>query len=272
MDRLDRIIAAALALVNGSRRRRRASVTARRRRRRFMRPLDAQPGDRFRAGRRLWSRKDDKLLRALYPDTPNPAIAARLRRTVEAIYGRAGTLGLYKSEAYLAGPHACRLRRGDHVGAPYRFPKGHVPANKGLRRPGWGPGRMKETQFKKGQPSINTMPLWSTRLVDGYVYRKVSEIRHVSWTKNWIPEHYRIWIAANGAIPKGHALRFCNGNRLDIRLDNLELITRRQLMARNTVHNLPKPLASVVQLLGALNRQIRKREQPYVEKQDRRSA
>ena len=60
-------------------------------------------------------------------------------------------------------------------------------------------------------------------------------------------------------------------HRLDVRLDNLECITRRENMARNTVHNLPKPLAETIQLLGALNRQIRRRAHAR-EKQDRRSA
>src|SRR3954469_12004177 len=106
--------------------------------------------DRFRAGKRLWSDQDDELLRALYPDTPNTELAQRLRRSVHAVYARAEKLGLYKSQAYLASPQACRLRRGDNVGARFRYRKGHVPANKGLRRPGWGPGRMRETQFEKG--------------------------------------------------------------------------------------------------------------------------
>jgi len=103
------------------------------------------------------------------------------------------------------------------------------------------------------------MPIGSTRLVDGYVYRKVSDVPNVPYTVNWKPEHHLIWIAANGPIPPRHALTFRNGDRTDVRLENLALISRRQLMARNTVHNLPKPLASAVQLLGALNRQIRKR-------------
>src|SRR2546423_1457632 len=99
--------------------------------------------ERFRAGKRLWNPEDDVLLRRLYPDVSTPDLAQRLRRTVNAIYARAEILGLRKSAVYLASPAACRLRRGDHVGAPFYFPKGHVPANKGLRRPGWSAGRMK---------------------------------------------------------------------------------------------------------------------------------
>src|SRR6185312_10334383 len=59
--------------------------------------------------------------------------------------------GLRKSAEYLASPNAYRFRRGGGCGKEYRFKKGQVPPNKGLRRPGWGPGRMKETQFKRGE-------------------------------------------------------------------------------------------------------------------------
>lgn len=125
---------------------------------------------------------------------------------------------------------------------------------------------MKETQFKKGALPRNNIPVGSTRLVDGYVYRKVSDVPYVPYTVNWKPEHHLIWVAARGPIPDGFALRFINGDRLDVRLDNLELVSRQALMQRNTIHNLPPALKETVQLLGRLNRQIRKRSQD--EKQD----
>lgn len=229
--------------------------------------------DRYRAGKRLWSKADDRTLRRIFPHQRTEIVARQLRRTYSSICGRAAKLGLHKSAAYLASPAACRLRRGDHVGAPYRFAAGHVPANKGLRRPGWAPGRMKETQFKKGALSgvarQRFMPIGSTRIADGYLYRKISTTPG-PWTVNWKQEHVRIWEHAHGPVPAGHALMFRNRDRMDIRLDNLELITRRELMARNSVHNLPKPLAQAVQLLGALNRKLRRSTRDA--EHDRRSA
>src|SRR3990167_9349661 len=115
---------------------------------------------RFRAGKRLWSTADDAALRARYPDEPTVKIAHGLRRSASSVYQRARKLGLLKSEAYLASPDACRLRRDDQLGARFRFPKGHVPFNKVLRRPGWGPGRMKETQFKRGVRRGVAITLW----------------------------------------------------------------------------------------------------------------
>lgn len=193
-----------------------------------------------------------------------------------ATYSRARSLGLAKSAAYLKGPNSGRLSAGARVriGARTRFPKGHVPANKGLRRPGWFRGRMRETQFKRGErrgvAARLYKPIGTERVSkDGYLERKIND--GLPLQRRWRPAHLVLWESVHGPIPRGHALAFCNGDKTDIRLDNLELITRRALMARNTVHTLPKPLALTIQLMGALNRQIRKRTHD-AEEQDRRSA
>ncbi len=230
--------------------------------------------DRYRAGKRLWSAADDQLLRRLYPDTPTRLLATRLHRSLTAVYARAGILGLTKSAAYLESPAACHLRRDNNPGVATRFQKGQAPANKGLRRPGWFRGRMRETQFKRGQRNGQAArlyrPVGSTRVIDGYVYRKVSDVPNVPYTVNWKLESHLVWKQAGRDIPPSHALAFKNGNPLDVRLENLELITRRQNMARNSIHNLPEALADTVRLLGALHRQIRRRTRG--EEQDRRPA
>ena len=226
--------------------------------------------DRYRAGKRLWSRADDARLRREYPDTATPTLAHALRRSLAATYNRARLLGLVKSATYLASPAACRLRRGDHVGAATRFRLGQAPPNKGLRRPGWAAGRMRDTQFKKGVRPHTWKPVGTEVLDDdGYRKRKVSDDRTRPSRFNWKYVHVLVWEAAHGPVPAGHAIAFTNGDKTDIRLDNLSLISRRALMARNTVHNLPAPLAQTIQLLGALKRQIRRRA--HGEEQDHRS-
>lgn len=140
---------------------------------------------------------------------------------------------------------------------------------------------MRETQFKKGTLSGRARelvkPVGAERISkDGYLERKTHD--HIPdgvsreeanrlRARRWRGVHVIVWEAANGPLPKGHAIVFKNGDKRDIRLENLACITRRELMARNTVHNLPKPLAQTVQLLGALNRQLRRRTDAC-EKQD----
>jgi len=77
---------------------------------------------------------------------------------------------------------------------------------------------------------------------------------------NWVFVHRELWERHHGPIPRGHAVTFRNGDKQDIRIENLELLTHRELMLRNTVHNLPEPLARTIQLKGAVNRKIRRIE------------
>lgn len=229
------------------------------------RPRDARraaDGSWWRAGKRLWSAAEDALLRKIYPHEPTAVVAKRLRRSQYAVNARADKFGLKKSAAYLASPAAYRFRRGYHKGWDYRFTKGHVPANKGLRRPGWHRGRMKETQFKKGVRQGVAVKLWKpigTERIskDGYLERKVNN--DLPLQRRWRAVHLILWESVHGPLPPGHAVAFKNGDKTDIRLENFELITRRELMARNTVHNLPKPLKSAIHLLGQLRRRIRER-------------
>lgn len=227
--------------------------------------MSAASSPRRRAGRGwAWTAKENAIVRRDYADTPTAVLATRLRRTPRAVYFHAKRLGLTKSDAYLASPAAGRLQPGTTRGRRTQFPKGHVPHNKGLRRPGWSAGRMADTQFKKGaregQAARNWMPIGATRLIDGYLYRKVADERNVPYTVNWKPEHVLRWTAAHGPIPAGHALAFKDGNRHHVRLDNLELITRVELMRRNSIYRLPPAIVSTLKLIGTVRRQIRRRE------------
>lgn len=215
---------------------------------------------------RLWTDADIAALRARYPDTSSKVLAVELGRPLSSVYGMAGKLGLRKSAEYLSSPEACRLRRGDNIGAPYRYPKGHVPANKGLRRPGWAPGRMRETQFRKGQFPRNKDPefyvLGALRVnSDGYIDMRIS---FAPGACGWRALHKILWEDANGAVPNGHCLYFKDGDRLNVEIENIGVRSFADAMRRNTIHNLPPKLRSTINLLGQLKRRIR-------EKQDRGS-
>jgi HNH endonuclease len=220
------------------------------------------------APRRHWTDVEVELLRRNYADSRTEDLAAVLGRKLEYVYAKARKLGLCKSEAYLASPAACRLRRGDDVGAPYRFPKGHVPANKGVKHPpGWAPGALATTQFKKGRPAHearNYLPIGSLRLSkDGYLERKVTDDPTLAPVRRWVGVHRLVWIAANGPVPPQHIVAFKRGRRTTdpalITLDALELITLAENMRRNSLHNYPREIVHVHQLRAALTRQINRR-------------
>jgi len=118
---------------------------------------------------------------------------------------------------------------------------------------------MKETQFRTGErhgvAARRYCPIGTERLSkDGYLERKVSDGQ--PFHRRWRFVHVLVWEAAHGPVPAGHAIVFVNGDKTDIRLENLQLVTRADLMRHNSVHNYPAPIPQLVQLRGALNRKI----------------
>lgn len=216
------------------------------------------------APRYRWTKASTEMLRRRYPHERTQAIADDLGCAVHVVYGKAKKLGLAKTQTYLESAEACRLRRGDNVGAAHRFTKGHVPANKGLRRPGWHAGRMRETQFQKGSQPHNTMPVGSYRInADGYLDRKMTDTGYPP--RDWVSVHRLVWIQAHGPIPSNHVVAFKAGQHSTevekITLDALECIPRAELARRNHWKNtLPKPLQQVVVLRSAIKRQLTMRE------------
>jgi hypothetical protein len=210
-------------------------------------------------GRRYYTAEEDNVLRAEYPHRSTKEIAQLLRRPVFSIYRHAAhMLGLKKTAEYMASPAACRLRRGDRIGESCRFLPGHAPANKGLRRPGYAPGRMAETQFKKGQRSPNYLPIGTIKTdSDGYLRRKIADgIGGFGNAKVWELVHRRVWEDAHGPVPKGYRIWWKDRDHKNCSLDNLELLSDAEHMARTTIHRMPPDLKSTILWAGALKRRI----------------
>jgi hypothetical protein len=214
---------------------------------------------------RPWTKREIAVIRRDYPHKATKLIAEALGRPLCGVYRTANVLGIKKSETFLASSESGRLTKLTASGRAYRFTKGQVPANKGLRRPGWTAGRMRETQFKKGARPHTWRPLGSLRLSDGYLCRKMTDTGYPP--RDWVPVHILMWQEAHGPIPPKHTVCFKDKDRTHIALDNLELVSRRDLMKRNSYHmNYPKELGELIQLRGAVQRQINKRLR--LEKQD----
>jgi len=218
--------------------------------------------------RRFWTEAECETVKNLYANTATEQIAKLLDRRIDAVYRFAYKLGLRKSAEYLASPAAVRFRRGDNVGETSRFTAGHVPANKGLRRPGYAPGRMGQTQFKKGErrgsAAENWCPIGTIRADgEGFLRIKVREGRKgepygFGNTKLWPLLNRHVWEQHHGPILPGHAVVFKDKDRTNCSIDNLELISRRELLHRNSVHRWGQEVFEVIQMRGALNRKLRK--------------
>jgi len=179
-------------------------------------------------------------------------------RSTSSIYARVASLGLHKSDSFLMQKRAENAQKLNDLGAQNRFQTGLVPWNAGRRFVSGG--RSVETRFKPGQRPHTWRPIGTERLTkEGYLERKV---RDTCVTKNdYKPVHHIVWEeAGRGEIPPGHVLAFKDGNKRNFALENLELLTRKQLMARNTIHNYGPEVAQLAQLRGAIKRQINRLE------------
>ena len=203
--------------------------------------------------RQRWSEEELAFLIRHYADHKTAWIASQIGHTDKSIYQRARELGLRKSRDFLSSEASGRLQRKDHRGRLTQFKPGHPTWNKGMKGIDIGG---KETRFKKGQKPHTWHPIGHERICDGYLQRKVTDTGITR--RDYRPVHHLVWEAANGPIPDGHALVFRDGNRKHIVLENLELISRADLMRRNTRHNLPQPLNELVQLRAVITRRINK--------------
>ena len=201
-----------------------------------------------------WTAEQEAILRARYPHEKTERLVEALGHSISSIYQRAANLGLRKTPEFLASPHARRL--DGKIGAAGRFKKGHQAWNAGMK--GLQIGGV-STQFKPGHRGGKAVelyqPIGAERISkDGYLQRKIND--DMPLQKRWRGVHILVWEAATGPLPEGHAVSFRDGNKQNTALDNLELVTRAELMTRNSIHNLPEELKDVIRLNGVIRRKI----------------
>ena len=91
--------------------------------------------------------------------------------------------------------------------------------------------------------------------------------------RTWELVHQRVWRAAHGAVPAGHAVVFKDGDKRNTKLGNLELVTRAELMRRNSIHTRRSPAEKeAIYALIAVKRMITMKETGRGKKQVKRSA
>jgi hypothetical protein len=127
------------------------------------------------------------------------------------------------------------------------FKPGHNAWNKGMK--GLNTGGY-AGQFKKGRLPHNYKPVGTERLdCNGYTWvktaDKLTEIiiqiyeTHIYITEilknkdTWKMKHVLIWEAVNGKIPDNHVVIFGDGNKKNIVIENLILVSRAQLARLN---------------------------------------
>ena len=171
-----------------------------------------------------WTPEEIALLKARYPNEPTVDVARALGLRPRQVSGKAVSLGLQKTEDFYKQDKERRrqrclanLDRGGHD-----FKPGHIPWNKGKHGVKHNP---------------NKKPIgWEVVSPMGYLMRKVSETETII-SRNWQTVHRLNWLADDREIPLGYLLAFKDGDKLNTRLENLELISRAENMRRNRCHS-----------------------------------
>ncbi|MDO9402083.1 MAG: HNH endonuclease [Polaromonas sp.] len=207
-----------------------------------------------------WSPEETALLRELYADAHTEDVALLVGRSLSSVRNTAFNLGLRKSEEYLKSDTCGRAHSLQNPAVKAaQFKPGHKTWNAGLK--GWNPAGSKKGHFKPGSKPPTTRPIGSERIdKDGCLMRKVSETGNRR--ADWKTEHSLVWAEQVGPIPAGHIVVFRAGKKTAvasaIKVEDLECLSRADLMLRNSYHRYPPEIARLHQLRGALNRQINK--------------
>lgn len=215
--------------------------------------------------RAIWKDIEVALLKEYYPHETAAQVAVLTDKNLLQVYRKAKQLGLKKSEEFKNSQRSGRVLKGQLSEAmkATQFKPGQVSWNKG--RKGL-PAVSPQTTFKKGIKPINTQPVGSYRIVTDSgngrktLQLKVNDLPGRSSVR-WKPYHRLVWEQANGPIPEKMIIRFkVQPPPLDpdqITIDILEMVSLADNRRMNSLWQvMPKELALVAQLRGALNRKI----------------
>lgn len=212
-----------------------------------------------------WTPADIELLREHYPDKTASEVADLLGREVSTVHQAAGRYGIKKSDAFYARQTSGRIQRANanpRIKAT-QFKPGQIPWNAGMK--GWSPPGCERTQFKPGTrmgaANNNWVPVGSYRITtaDKILQQKTSE-RPGPASYRWTPVARLVWEAEHGPIPAGAMVVFKRGMKTsvleEITLDKLDCISRAENARRNHPRNRDPELGRLIQLKGAINRQV----------------
>jgi hypothetical protein len=205
----------------------------------------------------FWSNTEIKTLKKMYCDTDTSFIANLLGRNINAVYGMANKLKLKKTDQYLATLNSNRILTENQRNCCFK--KGSTPPNKGKKHADYmTPEQIEKTkvsQYKKGNVPLNTKYDGHERItIDGYVEIRISKGVYKL-------KHREVWIKENGPIPEDCVVIFKDGNKQNIVIDNLQLITRKENMLRNSIQQYPEELITTLKLVSKLKKTIKKHEQ-----------
>ena len=221
------------------------------------------------APRHRWTPTELAYLREHYPHQRTADLAQHMGISLHVVYATANRVGLHKSQAFAATDKSGRILKGGKLGQASQFRPGEKPWNAGTHyTPG---GRCVQTQFKPGNKPTNTQPVGAYRIATGknghkHLERKTGTAKGGNH-KRWTPVARLVWEAVHGPVPAGSIVVFKPGQHTlvlqQITVDRIECITRRENARRNHPASYSLELARLIQLKGAITRQVNRIQKEY---------
>jgi hypothetical protein len=199
-------------------------------------------------GRTTCTQEEEDFIVANYKSMPIKRIAKEIGRSSLLVNNRLRQLGLKV-------PKETRIKNIEAS----RFKKGQTSYNKGKKQTDYMTpeqiARTKKTRFQNGHTPHNAYDK------DGVISWRVDargiEYAHIRISMgNWQAYHVYLWEQANGAVPKGHVIIFKDGNTKNCRLENLEKISMKENMLRNSIYNYPQELQTAIKLTNKIRKEL----------------
>ena len=186
-----------------------------------------------------WTDEEIAHLRDMYPDHNTEDVAIVLGRTTSAVVQKARHLGIKKSAEFMVR----EKRRIAKAGESTRFKKGQTPWNACTGGIAGKHPNSRKIQFKKGHLPKNTLRdgAITIRIDNRGVPQKMIRISPGKWV--YLSRcNYEKFV---GPIPKGHVIRFLDGDTMNCEPSNLECVSRRLNMLINSKHGYTREQAEV---------------------------
>ena len=107
----------------------------------------------------------------------------------------------------------------------------------------------RDTEFKKGQPSLRAVPMFTERRDrrSGYILIKIPgtpsapSARALGQKFRWVAKHRWLWETEHGAVPAGSVIAFADGDRSNFQPNNIVCVPKQVLVRMNRKNSRANP-------------------------------